>query len=95
MDDNLDTLYLHHCGGDMICRCGSTVEVERAELGLKTCLRCAKLISPKKVRGRMVYAHKTGATIEVLSAESYEENKKYFVPQGTFSSVKNFSKPTG
>jgi hypothetical protein len=42
----------------------------------------------------MVYAHKTGATIEVLSAESYEENKKYFIPQGTFSSMKNFSRRT-
>ena len=79
----------------MICtKCKSPIETGRIELGLKTCLRCAKIFSPSKVKGRMVYAHKTGATIEVLSAESYEENKKYFVPQGTFSSVKNFSKPT-
>ena len=75
-------------------KCKSPIETGRVELGLKTCLRCAKIFSTSKVKGRMVYAHKTGATIEVLSAESYEENKKYFIPQGTFSSMKNFSRRT-
>jgi ribosomal protein L37AE/L43A len=48
----------------MICnKCKSPIETGRIELGLKTCLRCAKHFSPSKVKGRMVYAHKTGRTI--------------------------------
>lgn len=78
----------------LMCRCGNLVEQERAELGLKTCIRCARNINTPKVMGRMVYPHKTGGEIEILTAESYNENKKYFKPQGTHSCVKNFSKAT-
>ena len=78
----------------LVCRCGNIVETERVELGLKNCIECARRLNIQKKKGRMVYFHKTGGQIEVMSAQSYEENKKYFVPQGVYSSVKNFSKPT-
>tara|TARA_B100001564_G_C20436063_1_gene576843 strand:- start:152 stop:406 length:255 start_codon:yes stop_codon:yes gene_type:complete len=77
-----------------MCRCGGIIEAGRVELGLKTCLKCAQRTNAPKVMGRMVYPHKTGGEIEILSAESYHENKKYFKPQGTHSCVKNFSKAT-
>lgn len=44
--------------------------------------------------GRMVYGHKTAGAIEVMTKECWESNKKYFVPNGARSCVKNFSKVT-
>jgi hypothetical protein len=38
----------------------------------------------------MVYSYKTGGEIEIMSTESFEANRKYFVPNGPRSSVKNF-----
>lgn len=40
----------------------------------------------------MVFDHKTGGTIQIMSEKSYKENKKYYVPFGARSVVKNFSK---
>ena len=75
----------------MICRCGKPVEQAREDLGFKICKACAFALPDRpKVRGRMVYGHKTAGTIEILSAESWKANKKYFVPNGPRSSVKNF-----
>ena len=77
----------------MFCGCGNMVEEARAELNLKTCKACA-FSGPDvpRPRGRIVYAHKTGGEIEILSASSWNENKKYFQPNGARSAVKNFSK---
>ena len=75
----------------MICGCGKSVEKARADLGFKICKACAFAMPDRpKVKGRMVYGHKTAGTIEILSAESWEANKKYFIPNGPRSSVKNF-----
>lgn len=69
------------------------IEPARLEIGFKCCKACAftgpDLAKPK---GRMVYGHKTAGEIEILSAASWQENKKYFVPNGARSAVKNFSK---
>lgn len=77
----------------MFCGCGNTVEQARAELGLKICKACA-FTGPDvpRPRGRMVYGHKTAGEIEILSAQSWSENKKYFQPNGARSCVKNFSR---
>jgi hypothetical protein len=78
----------------MICGCGSSVESARIELGFKICKSCA-FSGPDvpRPKGRMVYGHKTAGEIEILSAQSWQENKKYFIPNGKGrSSVKNFSK---
>ena len=74
-----------------ICGCGSPIEKARQLLNLKLCKTCAfSLPDELPVRGRMVYSHKTGGEIEIISAESFEANRKYFVPNGPRSSVKNF-----
>ena len=79
----------------MYCGCGGMVEPARAELNLKICKTCA-FTGPdvQRLKGYMSYAHKTGAEIEIHSAESWNRNKKYFIPNGAFSAVKNFSKNT-
>jgi hypothetical protein len=77
----------------MNCGCGNEVEEARAELGFMVCRACA-FTGPDvpKPRGRQVYGHKTGCEIEIHSAESWERNKKYFIPSGARSCVKNFSR---
>jgi hypothetical protein len=40
----------------------------------------------------MNWSHKTAAVIQVMSAECYDEQKKYYQPNGARSAVKNFSK---
>jgi hypothetical protein len=40
----------------------------------------------------MVFGHKTGAEIQVLSHDCFESQKKYWTPNGARSAVKNFSK---
>lgn len=42
--------------------------------------------------GRMVYEGKVGGMIEIHTASSWKENKKYFKANGARSAVKNFSK---
>ena len=62
------------------CGCGSPIEKARQMLNLKLCKSCAfSLPDTPSVKGRMVYSHKTGAEIEIMSAESFEANKKYFI----------------
>lgn len=77
----------------MNCGCGNLIEIGRLELNLKTCRTCA-FTGPDvpKPKGRQVYGHKTGCEIEIHTAESWERNKKYFIPSGARSCVKNFSK---
>lgn len=77
----------------MYCGCGSVVEEGRQELNLKTCKSCA-FSGPDipRAKGFMSYAHKTGAEIQILTPESWNRNKKYFIPNGARSAVKNFSK---
>jgi hypothetical protein len=77
----------------MNCGCGNNIEQARVELGLKICKSCA-FSGPDiaRPRGRQVYGHKTGGEIEIYTAESWNRNKKYFLPNGARSCVKNFSK---
>jgi hypothetical protein len=54
-------------------------------------------LTPEQKRnryGRMVYGHKTAGAIEIMTKECWDSNKKYFVPNGARSCVKNFSKST-
>lgn len=45
----------------------------------------------EKVRGVMTFDHKTGGSVQIMSAESYERNKKYYVPRkGCRSVMKRF-----
>ena len=64
------------------CGCGKHVEEERVEYGFKNCAACAHAgPDVSRPKGRMVYGHKTGAEIEILTEESWNENKKYFSPK--------------
>lgn len=76
---------------DGICGCERPIEKERLEFGLKICKACAFSLPDQPLpKGRMVYGHKTAGEIEILSGESWEQNKKYFIPKGPRSAVKNF-----
>ena len=76
-----------------ICGCGRTVEEARAELNLKRCKTCAfALPDVSRPRGVMIYQHKTGGEIEIHSAESWKEKRKYYVPNGARSARANFSR---
>lgn len=45
----------------------------------------------EKVRGVMTFDHKTGGSVQVMSADSYKRNKKYYVPRrGCRSVMKQF-----
>lgn len=74
------------------CRCGSLVRPSRSELGFTDCVRCAHEFPVEPPKGRMVYDGKVGAQIEIMSAETWRENKDRFCPKGARSAVKNFSK---
>ena len=74
-----------------ICGCGNIVEEARVELNLKRCKQCAFSNDVERPKGVRIWDHKTGGDIQVMSAESWRDNKKYFVPNNR-SCVKNFSK---
>ena len=72
----------------VMCGCGNPMPRERYELGFKYCVQCAERINKPKKKGRMVYEHKTGGYIELMSAESYKDNKKYFTRKANRSILK-------
>ena len=80
----------------MTCRtCNNKIEPERLEVLPATvfCSSCAhkhNVIKPRK--GIMVFDHKTGGELQMMSADLYEREKKYYIPNGARSAVKNFSK---
>ena len=76
----------------IICGCGSAVEGARVELNLKRCKQCAFSNDVERPKGVMIYSHKTGGEIEIHSADSWRDKRKYYVPNGARSAVKNFSK---
>tara|TARA_R110002020_G_scaffold347796_3_gene561467 strand:- start:1281 stop:1526 length:246 start_codon:yes stop_codon:yes gene_type:complete len=77
----------------MNCGCGRKVEDIRIDFGYRICAACAhEGPDVPRPKGRMVYGHKTAGEIEILSAESWESNKKYFIPNGARSALKNFSR---
>ncbi len=80
----------------MYCKCcGYSIEPERLNILSNTlfCASCAnKLNIVKPRKGIMVFDHKTGGTLQTMSADFYDKNKKYFVANGCRSVVKNFSK---
>lgn len=76
------------------CGCGKVVEQARIELNLKRCKQCAFSDDVERPKGVMIYSHKTGGQIEIHSADSWKEKRKYFVPNGARSARANFSKNT-
>jgi len=72
-------------------KCGNSVPVERIELGYRNCVTCSTA-SYKKPKGVMIWTHKTNPEIQIMSNDCWESQKKYFIPNGPRSAVKNFSK---
>tara|TARA_E500000178_G_scaffold288795_1_gene291554 strand:+ start:520 stop:753 length:234 start_codon:yes stop_codon:yes gene_type:complete len=68
--------------------CGGRIEIPRIELGMKRCFSCASQQDQPKIKGRMVYAHKTGGEIELMTPEHFKQNKKYFQRTGNRSVLK-------
>ena len=75
----------------MTCGCGNEVESARVELGLKRCKACAFANDVERPKGVRIFDHKTGGEIQVMSADSWRKNRKYYVPNNR-SCVKNFSR---
>lgn len=81
----------------MICRsCYKEIEAERLEILPKTCA-CAACATKLNLggsgrKGRMVYTGKDTAEIQIMSEDLFEETKMYYEPQGSRSTIKNFSK---
>ena len=75
-----------------ICNCGKPIHPMRVEFVFDNCIDCANVNPVEPPKGRMVYDGKVGAQIEIMSAETWRENKGYFIPKGGRSCVKNFSK---
>ena len=42
--------------------------------------------------GRMIYGHKTAGQIQIMTKDTFEDTKRYYVANGARSAVKNFSK---
>ena len=73
--------------------CSNDVEQPRVEFGMKTCKACAfRGRDVARYKGNMIYDHKTSPNIQIMSADCWEDQKKYYKPQGARSAVKNFSK---
>lgn len=75
--------------------CNNHIEAERLAVlpETRSCSVCSRkydLVKPK--RGILVFDHKTGGTLQSMSQDFYNENKKYFKANGARSVVKNFSK---
>lgn len=71
-----------------MCGCGKPIEQARIEYGFRSCASCAHQFETPKKKGRMVYYHKTGGEIEIMSSQSFNDNKKYFVRKANRSILK-------
>jgi hypothetical protein len=80
----------------MNCRiCNNSIEPERLSIlpntvACSTCANKHKLGTPRL--GRMVFDHKTGGTLQIMSQELFNNTKMYYEPIGARSCVKNFSR---
>jgi len=81
----------------MNCRlCSGVIEPERLEI-IPNTVACSACANKHKLggngrRARMVFDHKTGGTIQIMSEKLFNETKKYYEPVGSRSCVKNFSR---
>jgi hypothetical protein len=65
---------------NITCGCGSLVEPERVSLlNSRICSQCASVTQKnwQKPKGVMIYGHKTGAEIQVLTADQFANHRKY------------------
>ena len=82
----------------MICKvCNHSIEQERLNILPNTvfCAPCAQKHSKVEARkGIMVWNSKDCAELCTMPASYYDNNKQFFVPNGTRSVMKNFMRNT-
>ena len=72
-----------------MCGCGNNIEPERVSLGFINCSSCAhRGADTPRVKGRMVYGHKTAGEIEIMTAETFNSNKEYLLMRRVSSLLK-------
>jgi hypothetical protein len=69
--------------------CDKPTEKARRDLGLVYCFACATRHPTPKYKGAMVYAHKTGATIELMAPETFVDLRRYSRRIGQRSTLRN------
>lgn len=70
-------------------RCHKPVEKARRDLDLVYCLACATSTPTPRYKGAMVYAHKTGASIELMSPDTHKDLQRYSRRVGQRSTLRN------
>jgi len=75
----------------LLCPICTTKHIEeaRANLGLAYCLACATTHPTPRYKGAMVYAHKTGASIELMAPETFTDLRRYSRRVGQRSTLRN------
>jgi hypothetical protein len=80
----------------MFCaNCSSQIENERLIIvpDTKVCASCATFFKlGQKKKGVMINTGKVGSEIQILSNSCFKAQKKYLIPNGTRSIIKNFSR---
>lgn len=69
--------------------CNSVLEPGRIELGLTLCLACARANPVPKVRGAMVYGHKTAGAICLMAPDDFTRYRKLTNRRGQQSVLRN------
>lgn len=69
--------------------CDDPIEVERHNLGFVKCKGCAFLHPEQKVKGAMVYGHKTAGSINIMTPESFNDYKRISRRVGQRSALRN------
>ena len=70
-------------------QCGQPIEVERIDLGFSRCKGCAFDRPEPKLKGAMVYGHKTAGALNVMSSEAWGYYKKISRRVGQKSALRN------
>jgi len=69
--------------------CNKPTEKARRDLDLLYCLSCATKNPTPRYKGSMVYAHKTGASIELMAPETFTDLRRYSRRIGQRSTLRN------
>ena len=76
---------------DTCYSCNRPISPERRD-ALPDTHFCASCSGVKRVKGDMVFSHKTAPTVQIVPDETFRETRKYYVARGPRSAVKNFSR---
>lgn len=69
--------------------CNQPIEIERLDLGFSKCKGCAFDFPEPKLKGAMVYGHKTAGSLNVMPAETFDQFKKISRRVGQRSALRN------